>query len=466
VKTGILAILGCLMLIVLASAPTTTVNAAPLAQATIPAPSSTPRTLRLPLTCKALVWPTLYDPDATHTPTRTFTVTRTRTPTHTPGTPTETPQPGVSTGVFHFETNWDRLRGWYVWVDGIVTNTHSSSIEIDSVECHVLDADGQEMAVSSLSACQPLIGAFGRGVVTGRVEIAEPADRVPTSARIVPTWHFSDKRQAELPTEHWLECGYVVDIPVTNLNVRVTNPYSRRISGQLYIVVPSYFVSDCPARFTLEPGASFVGSQILCGQYPCTAYYTYWAVFDPDEVLPTLTPTITPTPTPEGCLISRDSFQSLPFWAQTGTFTAEFDVTLPNTVCENGLDAVIGLSKTRTTTHSQLGPIVGFSAPLDTTYGCVSSYRYRVDARDGDEYRADNPIPDGYGKEIHVRMVVNIPAHTYSVYVSAPGKPEITIATDYAFRTEQSSVTSLGYWGVWSGSSWVEACDLEVTSGS
>jgi poly(3-hydroxybutyrate) depolymerase len=40
-------------------------------------------------------------------------------------------------------------------------------------------------------------------------------------------------------------------------------------------------------------------------------------------------------------------------------------------------------------------------------------------------------------------MVVNVPAHTYNVYVTPQGRMEITLASNYAFRTEQATVTSL-----------------------
>jgi unsaturated chondroitin disaccharide hydrolase len=182
-------------------------------------------------------------------------------------------------------------------------------------------------------------------------------------------------------------------------------------------------------------------------------------VFDPDEVLPTLTPTITPTPTPEGCFTSTDSFQSAPFQTQTGVFTAEFDVSMPEVNC-NMLSALVGLSQYAAPTHVCLGPIVGFGGAL----GAHCEIPYRVQARDGDVYRADSEVPATYGQDIHIRMVVDVPAHTYSVHVSAPGKAEITIATDYAFRTEQSGVTSLGYWNLWSGTGWIDACAFEVTS--
>jgi hypothetical protein len=39
-------------------------------------------------------------------------------------------------------------------------------------------------------------------------------------------------------------------------------------------------------------------------------------------------------------------------------------------------------------------------------------------------------------------------ARTYSIFVRPPGGSELTVGTNFAFRTEQSGVTSLNWWGV------------------
>ena len=40
-------------------------------------------------------------------------------------------------------------------------------------------------------------------------------------------------------------------------------------------------------------------------------------------------------------------------------------------------------------------------------------------------------------------MTVNVAARTYSATVTPPGASPVTIASDYAFRSEQASVASL-----------------------
>jgi hypothetical protein len=47
----------------------------------------------------------------------------------------------------------------------------------------------------------------------------------------------------------------------------------------------------------------------------------------------------------------------------------------------------------------------------------------------------------------HFRLVVNVPSHNYSIFVRPPGGSELTVGTNFAFRTEQNTVTSLDWWG-------------------
>jgi len=46
------------------------------------------------------------------------------------------------------------------------------------------------------------------------------------------------------------------------------------------------------------------------------------------------------------------------------------------------------------------------------------------------------------------RVVVNIPGHTYSVFVTPAGGTEQTVGADFVFRSEQSTVANLDNWAV------------------
>ncbi len=67
-------------------------------------------------------------------------------------------------------------------------------------------------------------------------------------------------------------------------------------------------------------------------------------------------------------------------------------------------------------------------------------------ARNGGAYQATNNVPVVGGATYHFRLVVNVPAHTYSIFVTPPGGTEVTIGSNFAFRTgvTPSSLNSIG----------------------
>ncbi|HXB02004.1 MAG TPA: glycoside hydrolase family 88 protein [Opitutaceae bacterium] len=127
---------------------------------------------------------------------------------------------------------------------------------------------------------------------------------------------------------------------------------------------------------------------------------------------------------------SGDGFHALALTsAQTGTFTATFDGT-PSASPEN---AVVGLSK---------GAATGY-----TGIACIARFNPtgQIDAYNGTAYAAASAINYSAGGTYHFRMVVNVAANTYSVYVTPPGGSELTVGLNYAFRT---AVTSLDTWNL------------------
>src|SRR6185369_5748610 len=66
----------------------------------------------------------------------------------------------------------------------------------------------------------------------------------------------------------------------------------------------------------------------------------------------------------------------------------------------------------------------------------------QIDARNGGAFTTGT-INFAANTVYHFRLAVNVPAHTYSAYVTAPGGSEQTLGTNLAFRTEQAGVTSL-----------------------
>jgi uncharacterized repeat protein (TIGR03803 family) len=117
--------------------------------------------------------------------------------------------------------------------------------------------------------------------------------------------------------------------------------------------------------------------------------------------------------------------------SQSGVFTATFDAS-PSL---SPINAVIALSKGTQTAYSGLSCVARFNASGD------------IDAYNGSaaNYQAASVIPYAKNTTYHFRMVVNVPANTYSVYVTPPGGSELTVGLNYKFRM---AATSLDTWTI------------------
>ncbi len=139
-----------------------------------------------------------------------------------------------------------------------------------------------------------------------------------------------------------------------------------------------------------------------------------------------------------GCVTATagGSWQNSAMTSQTSTFTATFDAT-PSASPTN---SVIALSNGAQTAYGSFACLARFNptGDIDAYNGSVSGYA------------AGATIPYSAGVSYHFRLVVNVSAQTYSVYVTPAGGSELTVGTNYGFRI---SATSLNYWGVYVSSS-------------
>jgi hypothetical protein len=142
-------------------------------------------------------------------------------------------------------------------------------------------------------------------------------------------------------------------------------------------------------------------------------------------------------------------WQTGAFTTQSGTFTASFDAT-PSASPTN---SVVGLSNGTQTAYSGYACLVRFN-PSGA-----------IDARNGSAYAASQTIPYSANATYHFRIVANVSAHTYSAFVTPPGGSELTIGSNYGFRTEQNTVTALNSWAVFvdaAGSGTNTACNFAL----
>jgi hypothetical protein len=126
---------------------------------------------------------------------------------------------------------------------------------------------------------------------------------------------------------------------------------------------------------------------------------------------------------------ARGAWQNNAMTSPTGVFTASFDAT-PS---DSSSDSVIALSNGAQTDYA--------------SFACLVRFKFTggIDAYNGTDYTADCNCPYSAGVSYHFRFVVNLPAQTYSVYVTPAGGSEQTIGLDYAFRVP---ATVLNNWGV------------------
>lgn len=129
---------------------------------------------------------------------------------------------------------------------------------------------------------------------------------------------------------------------------------------------------------------------------------------------------------------SGTTWKSFNVSTQTGTFTVQFDL-------------VMSLSNTQGYITVQNGTIT------DTPQGACIIYVHQsgvIWARNGSSYTSNGTVRFTAGTSYHFRLEINVPSHTYSIYITPSGGSETTLGANYAFRTEQSGVNQLTGWGV------------------
>ena len=133
-----------------------------------------------------------------------------------------------------------------------------------------------------------------------------------------------------------------------------------------------------------------------------------------------------PFPEPQQSIEGIRSFD-LPA-AQKGSFELSFDAT----PLADKIDCFTGVAESTPRRANEVAVIVRFNE---------SGF---IDARDGNSFAADQKLGYGSGKTYRIRMEVDMAKKTYSVFVAPAGEAEVALARNFAFRSGQGSVQSLG----------------------
>jgi hypothetical protein len=131
---------------------------------------------------------------------------------------------------------------------------------------------------------------------------------------------------------------------------------------------------------------------------------------------------------PAGSNLQRVSFPAIP---GTAGFTATFAAT-PSSAA---MDASLGFFSPASSGQPVLSSLINF-----TPAGVIQ-------ARDGDSF-APATIPYLAGEMFQFRLVENLPAATYSIFVTPAGATEIPLGTNLQVPSDQHGMTTLTGWGI------------------
>jgi hypothetical protein len=240
----------------------------------------------------------------------------------------------------------------------------------------------------------------------------------------------------------------------TESNNTTTDPKFVNVSSDFHLQSSSpainagIVVSGIPIDIdgTLRPQ----GSSFEIGAYE----FITSATPPPPSPPPTPTPTSTPpTSSDSSCKLSSKSWQNQSFVIQAGRFRAEFDVT-PNVA---GIDGVVGLSQSSATAYTDNAGLVWFN-----TQGHIQAFNGQTNG-----YTASTSINYTSGTIYHFRLEVDVPNKIYSAYVKPQGGSEITIGTNYTFRSQATGLAYLNFISSVAGSGGdMNICNFSFTATS
>ena len=132
--------------------------------------------------------------------------------------------------------------------------------------------------------------------------------------------------------------------------------------------------------------------------------------------------------------------------------SSQFNVIYYATPSHAAMDGIVGFSLNAANSLMNLAVIVRFSST-----GVI-------DVRNGGSFTAATSYPYTAGTQYAFQLVINPATKRYSVFVTAPGGTQVQLASNYAFRSSQSGVSSLNNWATYSKGGTETVCNMTITN--
>ena len=152
------------------------------------------------------------------------------------------------------------------------------------------------------------------------------------------------------------------------------------------------------------------------------------------------------------CVTTNGTWQrtAFPEGAETGTFETTFTGEPMASAPTNDDDVLIAVGVVDA--FNDGAAIIGFHDNGE------------VEARNGGAYANDVTVTYTSGDLFEFRVVLDVVAETYDVFVSKNGAAEQQLANDYAFRTDWTGSGSLDGWVVHDEAGSAEFCNFAITA--
>jgi len=143
---------------------------------------------------------------------------------------------------------------------------------------------------------------------------------------------------------------------------------------------------------------------------------------------------IEPVASQTGCVSTRPTVNAQRVSFPTSPATNGFTATFSATPSSSSMDAALGFFAPAFSSQPSLSSLINFSPD-----GVIQ-------VRNGDSF-VSSGVSYAAGEILQFRLVENLPATTYSLFVTPAGGAEIPLATDLQVPSDQRGATTLGGWG-------------------